>query len=321
MHSPHIRWYSLGLKREERKVSNTPLSRRAFVGAVGLGAAALSRGRTFAATKTPRKEESAGMKLGMVTYLMGKDMDCPGLIRFCTETGLEGVELRATHAHGVELNLSKKERAEVRKMFADSPVELAGLGSAYEFHAREPAVVRRNVEDAKAYARLAADVGAPGIKVRPNRLFDDEDPDITCERIGKAWGEVAAFADELGVEVRMEVHGGGGSANPANIRKMLDHANHGNAKVCWNSNPGEQDRDGSVRTNFDLLKHAIGLVHINEIGICQYPWRELFGLLKGIGYKGYCLAEIPYNPEPERFMKYYRTLFDLYTGTYRYPRG
>ena len=32
------------------------------------------------------------------------------------------------------------------------------------------------------------------------------------------------------------------------------------------------------------------------------------------------LAEIAYNPEPERFMKYYKTLFDLYTRRDKFPR-
>ena len=43
-------------------------------------------------------------------------------------SGYEGVELRTTHAHKVEVNLTKAERDEVRKRFEDSPVELAGHG-------------------------------------------------------------------------------------------------------------------------------------------------------------------------------------------------
>ena len=42
---------------------------------------------------------------------------------------------------------------------------------------------------------------------------------------------------------------------------------------------------------------------------------------RGIGFAGYCFAEIQFNPEPERFMKYYRTLFDLYTKRYTYPQA
>lgn len=262
------------------------------------------------------------MKLGMVTYNMGKDMDIPQLIKFCQDTGLEGVELRTTHAHGVELALSKEQRAEVKKRFADSGIEIAGLGSTYDFHSTDPAEVKENIEGAIAYAQLAADVGAPGIKVRPNGLQEDKGVPVekTCEQIGSALRQVATYASGIGVQVRLEVHGKG-SSNPALIRKMMDYADHENALVCWNSNASDMDENRSIDWSFDLLKHKIALVHITDIGVYQYPWQDLFNKLKSIRYPGYCLAEIQYNEQPERFMKYYRTLFDLYTGNYRWPRA
>ena len=260
------------------------------------------------------------MKLGMVTYNMGKDMDCPQLIDLCREAGLQGVELRTSHPHGVEIESSKTDRANVKKLFEDSGIEIAGLGSAFEYHSKDPDEVKHNIQGSIAYAQLASDVGAPGIKVRPNGLFDDVPVEQTCEQIGKALHEVAAFAEGIGIEVRLEVHGRNGSYHPKNIRKMIDYADHPNALVCWNSNSGEEDEDGSIQANFDLLKDKIALVHITDIGIYQYPWQQLFDSLKAIGYEGYCLAEIQENPQPERFMKYYRTLFDLFTGDYRYPR-
>ena len=75
------------------------------------------------------------MKLGLVTYNMAKDWDIPTLIERCVETGFAGVELRTTHAHGVEVELSASERAAVKQQFADSPIEIAGLGSAFDYHA------------------------------------------------------------------------------------------------------------------------------------------------------------------------------------------
>ena len=259
------------------------------------------------------------MKLGMVTYNMGKDMDCPALIELCKKTGLQGVELRTGHAHGVELELPKEKRAEVKKLWADSGIEIAGLGSTYEFHSKDPGEVKKNIEGAIAYAQLAADVGAPGIKVRPNGLRDDVPVEQTCEQIGKALRQVATFAAGIGIQVRLEVHGKD-SCDPKYIRKMMDAADHPNALVCWNSNSGEQDADGSIQANFDLLKDKIAHCHITDIGVYQYPWQQLFTNLKAINYQGFCLAEIGYNAEPERFMKYYRTLFDLYTGNYKYPQ-
>ena len=62
------------------------------------------------------------MKLGIVTYMWGADWDLPTLIKNCEATGFEGIELRSTHKHGVEPSLSKEQRAEVRKRFADSKV-------------------------------------------------------------------------------------------------------------------------------------------------------------------------------------------------------
>ncbi len=260
------------------------------------------------------------MKLGMVTYNMGKDMPLPELIAFCEETGLEGVELRTTHAHGVEVELTPDQRAEVRKRFEDSPVELAGLGSAFEYHSSDPAEVKANIDGSKAYAQLAADLGCPGIKVRPNGFPEGVEHEKTLEQIGTALHEVSAFAADLGVEVRVEVHGRG-TQDPPNMRKIMDYADHPNARVCWNSNPTDMDGNGSIAASFELLKDKISLVHITEIGVYQYPWQDLFNRLKDIQYTGFCLAEIAFNPEPERFMKYYRTLFDLYTGRYSFSRN
>ena len=64
------------------------------------------------------------MKLGIVTYNIAKDWDVPTLIKNCTEAKFQGAELRTTHAHGVEVTLSKAQREAVKKQFQDSPVDL-----------------------------------------------------------------------------------------------------------------------------------------------------------------------------------------------------
>ena len=61
------------------------------------------------------KSNQTGMKFGLVTYQWAKDWDLPTLIANCTKTGMQGVELRTEHAHGVEINLNKAKRAEVKK--------------------------------------------------------------------------------------------------------------------------------------------------------------------------------------------------------------
>ncbi|MCZ6679233.1 MAG: sugar phosphate isomerase/epimerase [Candidatus Poribacteria bacterium] len=252
------------------------------------------------------------MKLGLVTYNMAKDWDIPTIIEHCAETGFQGVELRTTHAHKVEVNLSAKKRQAVRKQFDDSPVALAGLGSAFEYHAADAAEVRRNIEATKEYVQLAADVGAPGVKVRPNGFPAGVTEEQTLEQIGLSLRECGAFAKNLGVQIRLEVHGRGTSHVP-HIRTIMEAADGDNVFVCWNSNPGEVE-NGSVRHNFDLVKNCIRLVHINELHRRDYPWRELFTLLKAAGYDGYTLAEIPGSSDPVRVMNYYRALWEALCG-------
>jgi len=247
------------------------------------------------------------MRLGLVTYNLAKDWDIETIIENCEETGFEGVELRTTHAHGVEVDLNPAQRAEVKQRFTDSGVELAGLGSAFEYDAVDPEEVRRNVEGTQEYVKLAHDLGVPGVKVRPNKVHDDEGVprEQTFEQIGKSLRECGNFAKDLGVQIRLEVHGRVTCEVP-NIRKILDYADHDNVFVCWNSNM-QDIVDGSIDANFSLLKEEIRLVHITELWN-EYPWRRLFELLQGSGYQGFCLAEIPESPEPVRLMRYYRTL-------------
>lgn len=250
------------------------------------------------------------MKLGLVTYNLAKDWDLDRIVEMCSAHGFQGVELRTTHAHGVEVSLDGRRRDQVRRKFQDGPVTLAGLGSAFEYHSNDPAEVRRNIEGTKEYAQLAADVGAPGIKVRPNGLQTDEGvpEETTLRQIGESLAECGEYAAGLGVQVRLEVHGHL-TNEPARIRKIMDYADHPNALVCWNSNPGEV-ADGSIESNFNLLADRIALVHMRDLCARDYPWLELFRLLRRKSYEGFCLAEIPESDQPHRIMDYCRSLWD-----------
>ena len=254
------------------------------------------------------------MQLGLVTYQLARDWDVETIIANCEETGFAGVELRTTHGHGVEVELAAAERREVRRRFEDSAVAIAGLGSAFEYDSPEPEELQRNIDGTREYARLAADVGAPGVKVRPNHVHDDEGVprEQTFEQIGRALAECGDFARDLGVEIRLEVHGPV-TCEPPNIRRIVDHAACDNVFVCWNSN-GQDIVDGSIDGSYELLAEDIGLVHITELWN-DYPWPRLFQLLKKSDYRGFCLAEIPESSDPVRLMHYYRALFLAHCAT------
>ncbi len=293
------------------------VDRRHFLRSAGLGLGALTvASPSAAAAERASAPGSAakrpGLRLGTVTYNLAKDWDIETIIKNCEEAKFEGVELRTTHAHKVEVDLTKSQRAEVKKRFQDSKVELMGLGSAFDYHTPDPAKLRKDIEATKEYIILAHDVGASGVKVRPNGLPKEVPVEKTLEQIGKALRELGQFAEGHGQQIRVEVHGAGTSQLP-HIKTIMDVAAHKHIGVCWNSNQSDLDGQG-FDYNFNLVKDKIFSVHMRDLYLEEYPFRKLLTRLTEIGFGGFCLAEIPESKDPVRVMKYFRGLFLAYQG-------
>jgi sugar phosphate isomerase/epimerase len=284
-------------------------TRRDFIRSAALGAALLGTCAEPVSAKrlTPaEKKKDPPLKLGLMTYNLGKEWDIETIIKNCSEAGWVHAELRTTHKHGVEVTLSKKERSEVRKRFEDSPLEAISLASAFKYHYPDPEELRENIEGTKEYLQLAADVGAIGIRVFPNAFVEGVDREKTMEQIGRSLAEVGEFGHNLGVDVRVCVHGRGTDEIPV-IRKILDYSGSGHVYVNWNCSPNDVKGAG-LKANFDMVKDKIRGVHMHDL-TGDYPYREFLTLLRESGYKGYCNAEIKPSCEPVRLMNYYRTLF------------
>ncbi len=248
--------------------------------------------------------------LGTVTYNIAKDWDLPTILKKLEALKYEGVELRTGHAHKVEVDLNAQQRRDVRKRFEDSPVLLAGMGSAFEYQSTDPAEVKKNIAGTKEYVRLAHDLNAPGVKVRPNGLPRGADLDATLQQIGRALHEIGEDADGFGIEIRVEVHGGITQLLP-NLAKIIKYADHANVYVCWNSNPTDVV-DGSIKDTFAMVAPKIREVHLRDLSDDQYPWRQLFALLDAQGFNGFTFAEIGDNVDPDRILKYFRQLWLAY---------
>lgn len=252
-------------------------------------------------------------KLGLVTYNLAKDWDLPTIIQRCQELHLAAVELRSGQKHGVEPDISKTQRQEVRKRFADSPVVLWGLGTTCQYHEPDPGAVARNIEQTKRFIELAHDIGARGVKVRPNGLPKEVSPDKTIEQIARSLRTCGQAAAAMGIELWVEVHGSG-TCLPANMREIMDLVDYPQVGVTWNSNYPSDLAGGSLVASFGLLAAKIRSVHINEL-TCGYPYQELFDLLRGRGYDRYTLMEAQAlaSPDPQdtlRFAGYYAALWD-----------
>ena len=295
--------------------SDAAASRRAFLAAGLLAPAAAALTPAAAHGQAPSGGATRhALKLGTVTYNIGKDWDVPTLIKNLTTVGMDGVELRTTHAHGVEISLTAAQRAEVRKQFEASPIAIAGLGTTCEYHAADPAVVRKNIDETKQWVQLAKDLGCPSVKVRPNGLRKDVPEDVTLQQIGKALKECGQAAADAGVRIQVEVHGAETQRIPRMV-KMLEYADrHPGVWICWNSNPTDL-MDGGFDKNFALLKDRIGQVHMRDLYVEEYPWQRLIGNLQAMKFQGYCFAELgEVSSDGVRVLKYFRGMFRQFEG-------
>ena len=255
-----------------------------LVGTAGIGLT-IANPRLISAIPAPSK-----MKFGLVTYQWGKDWDLPTVIKNCEDTGYEGVELRTEHAHGVETTLSSSERKKVKKMFSKSSVTCVGYGSNFEYHDPDQTKLRWNIDQTKEYIKLCHDIGATGLKVKPNTLPADIPREKTISQIAASLNEVGKFAQNYDQLIRVEAHGRITSELP-NMKAIFDQVTEPNVKICWNCNPVDTNPPG-VKGNFELVQPWIGdTVHVHALNKGDYPYQEVFGLLAGIDYAGWILLE------------------------------
>lgn len=267
-------------------------SRRDFLRKSIVAGVGLSLIEPFSALAASKK---SGMKLGLVTYLWAKDWDLPTLIANCEKTGFLGVELRCDHAHKVETNLSASERAEVKKRFADSPVTCLGYGANFEYHSPDQAVLRKNIDQTKEYIKLCKDIGATGIKVKPNDIPPAVPKEKTIAQIAASLNEVGKFANDYGQLVRVEVHGNRSQEIP-NMKAIFEQVTEKSVKMCWNCNDQDLLPPG-LEPNFHSVKKWFGdTVHVRELNVGNYPYQQLMDLFTEIKYDGWILLEARTDP-------------------------
>jgi len=292
------------------------LSRRNFLGAAALGTGATILPSYLTVSEYDGIDEmsaqnSPPLKIGLMSYRIGSQWDLDTLIKNCTQTNYLHAELRTTHKHGVELTLNKSQRQDVKKKIADSALEAISLASAYSYHFPDQKVLRENIEGTKEYLQLAADVGAIGIRVFPNDLPNGIPIEKTMEQIGKSLAEVGKVGHDLGVEVRVCIHGRQTSEIDV-FKKIIDYSQSPYVYVNWNCNQSDLKGAG-FHANYNMLKDRIKGIHLHDLYNEDYPYRELFRLLRADGYAGYCNCEVGrVSSEPIEFMKYYRALFLAY---------
>jgi len=272
-------------------------SRRQFLAGTLAAAGACTLGLAANKAPTPKKPMKT-IRLGLATYTWGKDWDIPALIKNLPKAGVFGVELRTSFkwAHGVETTLTAKQRAEVKKRFADSPVELVALACSERMDWPDPARLKKAIEAAKAHIKLSHDVGSKSVRIFPNTFHKNVPRKKTIAQIARAADEVGSYAAKLGQQVDLEAHGPAGELpTMAAIMKLVKQPN-----VLVRLNSDSRDVKGKgFDANFAMVKdHLAKTIHIHNLK-SDFPYQRQCELLVSSGWTGWVLMENS-NKVPDR---------------------
>ncbi|MEU1538985.1 sugar phosphate isomerase/epimerase [Actinacidiphila glaucinigra] len=201
------------------------------------------------------------MKLAFST-LGVPGLPLPDVVRLAAEHGYHGVELRAGHEEPVHSGLTERQRADVAGKFRDAGVAVLAVASHVQVAAPgEDAPALRGLRD---HVRLAADLGAPYVRVFPGA--GDGDGDAADTRAARRLAAVVPEAADAGVRVLVETHDS--HRTGADVARILGLVGHHHAGALWDvMHPwlgGEQPEH-----TYPVLAPYLGYVQVKDISSAQ----------------------------------------------------
>jgi sugar phosphate isomerase/epimerase len=234
------------------------------------------------------------------------------IIALAIAEGYEGIELRFVQGEDSLWKLpvfSGKELASTKRELADRALNISCLDTSCRFHSPDAAERGRWITEGERMADLAAELGAPGLRVFGDTIQPGADRTSTQSWIAESIRKLADITAARGVEIWIENHGD--FAGAGETAAILEQAASARAGVVWDPANSfvatqEQPEDGAAR-----LGLAIRHVHIKDLrrdgeewnyvltGEGAVPLLELKAVLQDLQYDRYLSFEWEKKWHPE----------------------
>ena len=232
------------------------------------------------------------------------DWDVRQIVEAARRLGYDGVELRAV---GGTLDLlsrpefAPEETDRTKAYFADQGIEICCIDTSCTFHDADEKQRLEQVELALAHAELAAQLGAPLIRVFPDKIQPGANREETRDYIAESVRRIAQRMP-AGVQVGLETHGDFARTKAAAEIVML--ADHPSVKLIWdvaNSLAASDSITHAARVVEPYLAH----IHLRDAqpvtssehwlpvlaGRGSVSFAETLGVIETLNYDGYVSFE------------------------------
>ncbi|MFG2137242.1 sugar phosphate isomerase/epimerase family protein [Streptomyces sp. NPDC048650] len=157
-------------------------------------------------------------------------MPVADVLRLASDTGYQGVELRAHPEEPVHPQLGRQERSAVRQQFAQAGVRILTVaGYPRVAAARDAGGEAELTQELAELVLLAADLGAPYVRVFPGG--GDRPPTEADADAVRRLAAVAPLAADRGVRVLLETHDS--HRTGAAAARVLDRVGHPRIGALW----------------------------------------------------------------------------------------
>ena len=214
--------------------TNLLTSRRGFL-AGGLAAGIASTPGPLAlranAAEPPSRNGKSHMKLSLAGYSFNRllpkrptpaqeksaRMTMDGFIRFCADQDLDGIEPTTYYFPKVVTN---EYLVHMKELTFRLGLDISGTAIGNDFCVAEGPGRKKQLADARQWIDHAAVLGAPAIRIFAGRVPKGDTEAVAIERCVEGINEVLDHAEERGVFLALENHGGI-TATPAQMMKII----------------------------------------------------------------------------------------------------
>ncbi len=201
------------------------------------------------------------MKYAFVSF-SGPQLTLGGLLDAARRYGYDGVDLRLDlqHRHGVELSASAAQRNTIRRQAVESGVALSCLATSCRLSGPDASAASR--ERLLRYIDLAADVGAPCLRVFGGEPVAAQERSAAIGRVAESLAAVSGEAQARGVAVCVETHDAW--CLPDDLAAVMRRVNHPAIGVVWDILHPVRVHKIPIDQAFAVLQSWIRHVHVHD---------------------------------------------------------
>ncbi|QNE48643.1 sugar phosphate isomerase/epimerase (plasmid) [Glaciihabitans sp. INWT7] len=239
------------------------------------------------------------------------------IVQLAEENHYDGVELRTIEGTNDLLSLPDFAPGAVettRRKFEDAGLAIPCLDTSVLIESGSGEGFDRHLADAKRYATLASELGAPLIRIFAGPPEGVDNPQSFFPDVAKGLAILADVVHDLGVTAAIETHGT--LSKSADLLEVFSYGVGENIGVLWDLMHTYRHGE-SLESSYDGLKSLIKHLHVRDAagmvaedkdyvltgqGIAPLP--ELIALLEAGNFEGYVSFEwekfwVPELEEPE----------------------